>query len=276
MQRFVDAIARELEKPRPLLKQVVDHASARHEVSRDEIGRFLEEEVTKLEDFELDLLFSAQFTPTLIDQAAFAGLIDEETLADSLWGKLVQQLVDRPTTAHLVTEDETTHAVALTDESIERFVKRLNLDTEIPEALANLLNTMPPEDDRNLLKAIARRPVFRDEGTREILFQFVLHVTSEDDYSLEDILLLFELIETYRPKNIEDLLNRIPNWLEVLDNELTAAGQPKPFFAERVQELHGGGRDQRRADGNLIDRKQRNKDFLTRLESILSTRRANA
>jgi|GEM_PF-469301 len=270
MQRFVDAIAVELEKPRPLLKQVVDHASSRHEVSRDEVGRFLDEGTHELEDFEIDLLFSAQFTPTLIDQAAFAELLDGERLDDSQWNELVQKLTDRPTTARLVTEDETTHSVQLTDISIERFVKRLNLDAEIPDALAKLLNSMPPKEDRNLLKAIARRPVFRNEGTREILFQFVLNLTSEDKYDLEDVLLLFELIETYRPTGIEDLLNRIPNWLEVLENELTAAGQPKPFFAERVQELHGGGRDQRRRDGGLIDRKQRNKDFLRRLDEILA------
>lgn len=269
MQKFVDAIALELEKPRPLLKQVVDHASSRHEVSRDEVGRFLDEETAGLEDFEIDLLFSAQFTPTLIDQAEFAELLDTERLADSQWNELIEKLTERPTTAQLVTEDETTHAVQLTDVSIERFVKRLNLNAEIPEALAKLLNSMPPERDRNLLKAIARRPVFRNEGTREILFQFILNVTSEDSYDLEDVLLLFELIETYRPKDIDDLRKRIPNWLEVLENELTAAGQPKPFFAERVQELHGGGRDQRGRDGDLIDRKQRNKDFLRRLDGIL-------
>lgn len=269
MQKFVDAIALELEKPRPLLKQVVDHASSRHEVSRDEVGRFLDEETAGLEDFEIDLLFSAQFTPTLIDQAEFAELLDTERLAASQWNELIEKLTERPTTAQLVTEDETTHAVQLTDVSIERFVKRLNLNAEIPEALAKLLNSMPPERDRNLLKAIARRPVFRDEGTREILFQFILNVTSEDSYDLEEVLLLFELIETYRPKDIDDLRKRIPNWLEVLENELTAAGQPKPFFAERVQELHGGGRDQRGRDGDLIDRKQRNKDFLRRLDGIL-------
>jgi hypothetical protein len=77
------------------------------------------------------------------------------------------------------------------------------------------------------------------------------------------------LVETYRPSDAADLVSRIPHWLEVLENEVTAASQPKPFFAERVQELHGGGRDQRHSDGQFIDRKQRNMAFLRRLAEIL-------
>lgn len=270
MQRFVDLVARELEKPRPLLKQVVDHAGARHEVSRDELGGFLETGLAGLEDFELDLLFSPQFTPTLVDQSAFAALLDEELLPESRWDELVETLVNRPTVAKLVTEDGAAHPVPLTEVSIERFVSRLNLATGIPEPLAKLLGSMPPAEDRDLLKAIARRPFFQSESQREILFQFLLKTTSEDEYSLEDVLLLLELVETYRPADVEDLVGRIPHWLDVLENEVTAASQPKPFFAERVQELHGGGRDQRHSDTSLIGRKKRNIEFLKRLEAVLT------
>lgn len=269
MQKFVEAIARELEKPRSLLKQVMDYVSSRHEVSRDELGAFLENEVDVLEDFEVDLLFSPQFTPTLVDQAAFSSLLDEERLPAVEWDALVNALAARPTVARLVTEDGAEHAVSLTDVSIERFVSRLNLDAEIPGPLAKLLASMPPAEDRDLLKAIARRPFFRTESHCEILFEFLVKTTGDDSYSLEDALSLLELVETYRPADVADLVGRVPHWLEVLESEVTAASQPKPFFADRVQDMHGGGRDQRRADGSLIDRKQRNMAFLKRLEATL-------
>lgn len=270
MQRFIDLVARELEKSRPLLKQVTDHAGSRHEVSRDELGGFLEKGVPALEEFELDLLFSPQFTPTLVDQAAFSDLLDDELLPRDRWDELVRALEDRPTVACLSTEDGVEHAVRLTEVSIERFVSRLNLDTAIPEPLAKLLASMPPAEDRALLKAVARRPFFQAECRGEILFRFLVKTTSGDEYSLTDVLSLLELVETYQPADAADLVSRIPHWLEVLENEVTAASQPKPFFAERVQELHGHGRDQRHADGSLIDRKRRNMDFLKRLEAILS------
>jgi len=269
MQKFVDTVAQELEKPRPLLKQVVDHAASRHEVSRDDIGSFLERAVKELEEYELDLLFSAQFTPTLVDQAAFSSLLDEELLPREKWAELVARLEARPTVARLVSEDGSEHAVELTEVSIERFVKRLNLDAGIPENLARLLDSMPPEEDRGLLKAVARRAGFRGAGPSEILFRFVLKVTSDHEYQLEEVLLLLELMETYKPADAGDLVSRIPHWLEVLENEATAAGQPKPFFAERVQEMHGFGRDQRKTDLSLIERKKRNMRFLKRLEGIL-------
>ena len=269
MQSFIDLVARELEKPRTLLKQVADHAGSHYEVSRDELGGFLENRVAELEEFEMDLLFSPQFTPTLVDQEAFSGLLDRELLPRDRWEDLVAALVARPTVARLVTADGAEHPVTLAEVTIERFVSRLNLDAAIPEPLAGLLTSMPPAEDRDLLKALARRPYFHVEGHREILFRFLVTTTGGDEYALGDVLLLLELVETYRPSDAADLVSRIPHWLEVLENEVTAASQPKPFFAERVQELHGGGRDQRHSDGQFIDRKQRNMAFLRRLAEIL-------
>jgi hypothetical protein len=270
MQRFVDAIAGELEKNRPLLNQVVDHVASRHDKSRDELGTFLEEGIADLEEFEIDLLFSAQFTPTLADQAAFSETIDQEQLDREQWDSLIEALTKRPTVASLETEDGQRHSIQLIDVTIERFVTRLNLDTEIPEPLRDMLDNLPPETDRALLKAIARRPVFRDAGRRELLFRFVLQTTSEDSYCAQDAVDFMDLVEAYKPTDAADMLARIPNWLEILENEVTAASQPKPFFADRVQELHGGGRDQRRSDESLIDRKQRNIDFLKRLQILLA------
>ncbi|MBI5802063.1 MAG: hypothetical protein HZA92_15240, partial [Verrucomicrobia bacterium] len=75
---------------------------------------------------------------------------------------------------------------------------------------------------------------------------------------------------TYQPKDAADLLARIPHWQEVMKNELLSAASPKPFFAARVQELHGGGRDQRHQDGSLISGKQRELEFLGRLQRVLN------
>ena len=77
-------------------------------------------------------------------------------------------------------------------------------------------------------------------------------------------------METYQPKDAADLLARIPHWQEVMKNEMLSAASPKPFFAARVQELHGGGRDQRHQDDSLISGKQRELEFLGRLQGVLS------
>ena len=105
MQAFVDAVAMKLERPRALLKQVVDHLASHYSVSRDELGAFFTSQLDALEDFEVDLLFSPLFTPTLTDQAVFSDLLDLQPLPTSEWPVLLRKLTDRPTVAHLTAED---------------------------------------------------------------------------------------------------------------------------------------------------------------------------
>ena len=270
MQAFVDAVAAELERPRALLKQVVDHLASHYSVSRDELGAFFTSQLDALEDYEVDLLFSPLFTPTLTDQSLFSDLLDRQTLPASAWPVLLRKLIDRPTVAHLTTEDGITHGIKLREVSLERFVTRLNLDVIIPDPLGKLLHSLPPAEDRALLKALARRIVWNKEPRRAVLFRYLLAATSEGFYRREDLLVLLKLMETYQPKDAADLLARIPHWQEVMKNEMLSAASPKPFFAARVQELHGGGRDQRHQDDSLISGKQRELEFLGRLQGVLS------
>ncbi|MBI5800267.1 MAG: hypothetical protein HZA92_06005, partial [Verrucomicrobia bacterium] len=190
MQAFVDAVAAELEQPRALLKQVVDHLASHYSVSRDELGAFLTSQLDALEDYEVDLLFSPLFTPTLTQQAAFSELLDRQTLPSSEWPVLLRKLAQRPTNARLITEDGATHAIRLREVSLERFVTRLNLDVLIPDPLGKLLHALPPAQDRALLKALARRIVWNKEPRRAVLFRYLLASTSEDFYHREDLLSL--------------------------------------------------------------------------------------
>ena len=48
------------------------------------------------------------------------------------------------------------------------------------------------------------------------------------------------------------------------------AGGAKPFFNERVQDLDGGGRDQRRQDNSRITAKENERALLVRLQQVLA------
>lgn len=270
MQLFVDAIAAELERPRPLPRQTADHVASHYDVSRDGIGAFLAERLPALEDYEVDLVLSPVFTPSLQDQARFSELLDRETLPAASWPELVKALAARPTTAHLTTEDGAAHRVGLRDVVIERFVTRLHLDYALPERSQRLLNSLPPAADRAELKAIARRPVWREGRRADILQRFLVATTSGDDYRLGDVVHLLQLAETYQPKDAKELLGRIPAWQEVLKREIAVASSPKPFFSDRIQEMHGGGRDHRSANNAFVAAKKDALSFLARLESVLA------
>ncbi len=265
---LLNLLAAELERPRSLSAQVTRHLSGTHGVERDSVGAFLTNELPKLEDYEIDLALAPIFTPSLQDQSVFAELLGAETVPTDSWPALVRALVNRPTIGHLITEDGHTHAVSLRAVSIERFVHRLRLHGTIPPALLELIATRIAPGDQPLLRAIARRAVWENEARQKILQRFLERSLEHSSTQLTDAVELLKLLETYEPADTADLLARVPQWEIVLRHEISGASSPKPFFNERVQELHGGGRDQRAR--SAVEPKQAELDFLTRLKTILS------
>ena len=266
---LIEALAAELERPRPLSAQVVNHLSGTYGIDRDALGPFLVNELPKLEDYEIDLALSPVFTPSLDDQAVFAELLGQASVPAAQWPALIQELVARPTRAQLVTADGQTHAVPLREVTLERFVHRLRLDATIPETLFKLLQHLPPAADRPLLKAIGRRAVWEHATRREILVRYLTSATTSDNYRLTDAVELLKLAEIYQPADVASLLAQIPHWQQVLCAEINEAASPKPFFNERVQELHGGERDRRRQDEPRMIAKENERAFLDRLQQVL-------
>ncbi len=263
---LIDSLAAALERPREVTPQVSHHVIETHGVAREAVGEFLATELARLEDYEVDLILSPLFTPTLADQAPVAELLGRETIPAATWPELIQQLTLRPTRAQFIVEGGVKHEVALRDVTIERFVRRLHLDGTIADDVFALIGNLPESRERSVLKAIARRSVWRDSSRREILTHFLGNPTHA--FQVDDVVTLLKLVETYEPTGIADLLVRIPHWQQVLRQEINDAGA-KPFFNERVEELHGGGRDQRRNNDSRVAAKENERAFLDRLQQSL-------
>ncbi len=260
-------LAAELERPRAVSPQVIKHIVGTHGVSREDIGAFLETELPKLEDYEVDLVLAPMFTPSLADQSVFAELLGKTSIAADQWPVLIQQLTTPPTPAQLITEDGATHPVPLRDVTIERFTHRLRLEGTIDDAVFQLIGSLPQIGDRALLKAVARRAIWDHAGRQDILTRFLKSVG--DTFRADDAIAFLKLVETYEPTSVEELRARIPHWQQVLRQEINEGGA-KPFFNERVEELHGGSRDQRRQDNNRVTAKESEQAFLERLQRVLA------
>ena len=270
MPQLLELLAIELERPRELSAQVIKHLGSAHAQDRETIGTFLVANLPRLEEFEIDLILSPLFTPTLHEQAVVAELLGAGALPASHWPELIQQLVARPTVARLVGESGEVYSVPLREVTIARFVNRLRLGGLVPEPLFKWISQLPHSPDRPALKALARRAIWEHEPRREILSRYLRSGTNAKEYRLDDALELLRLMETYEPADLKDLLSRVPYWQRVLRHEISVAFDPKPFFNERVQELHGGGRDQRRQDDGRIAGKVRELEALDRLARLLA------
>ena len=268
---MLENVAAELQRPRGVSAQVMRHLVETYGIDREAVGLFLVNELPKLEDYEIDLILSPIFTPTLDDQAIFAEFLGRDSIPRDQWPAIVHQLAARPTRTLLTTEDGREHLVPLRTVTIERFVHRLRLDAAIPDWLFDQINHLPASVDRPRMKAIARRAVWENASRREILGRHLAAGASSDSYLLEDALELLRLVETYQPDNLADLLGRIPHWQHALRQEINTFTTAKPFFNERVQEMHGGGRDQRRQDYGRITAKELELQTLERLQRVLST-----
>jgi len=263
MPSLLPILAAELERPRAVTAQVGKHLADTHGVARENFGDFLVRELPGLEDFEIDLILSPLFTPTLQEQSIFAEFLGRESVPGATWPALVQQLAARPTIAQLKTEDDAIHLVPLRDVTIERFLHRLRLEATICETVFAEIEKCPPEVDRALLKAVARRAVWEHPGRKEILLRGIKAFEQQSD----DLVALLTLAETYQPGDMSDLLARIPPWKQTLRQEINSAGA-KPFFNERVQDLHGGGRDQRKQNESRALALENELAFLERLEKL--------
>lgn len=266
MTPLLETIAAALERPRAITTQVGKHLADAHGVAREAVGAFLEAELPKREDYEVDLVLASLFTPTLSDQSAVAELLGEESVPTAQWPDLVQHLVARPTLAPLRTEDGVVHQIPLREVVVERFVHRLRLDGTIAAEVFRLIGSLPQAGDRALLKAVARRLVWENPSRREILVRYLNAVG--DSFQTDDAVELLKLVETYEPVGTADLLAQIPHWQQVLRQEINESGA-RPFFNERVEELHGGGRDQRRQNQGRVTVKERELAFLDRLQRTL-------
>lgn len=242
MPDLSEVIAAELERPRPLPAQVVQHLEDVHEVPRGESAAFLTTRLAALEDYEVELILSPAFTPTLEDQAAVAGVLGAHSVPETGWPELIARLLARPTRAHLQTEEGQAAEFPLPAVVLERYVRRLRLQGALPETTQALLQAHPG-GDHPLLCAIARRAIWSSPGRRDILDRFLQ--TPAGGGTRADAVGLLRLMETYEPGDRAEFLARLPQWRQALRLEVAGAGAPRPFFNERVEDLHGGGRDQR-------------------------------
>ena len=269
MQTLLETLAAELERPRELAPRVVSNITETYGIDRETVGHFLTDELPKLEDYEIDLILSPVFTPKLADQAVFAELLGAASVPREQWPGLVQQLVARPTRAQLITIDNRTHSVTLREVSIERYVHRLRLEAGIPESLFKLLD-QTPSADRPLLKAVARRAVWENDSRRDILARYLKTATVRDVYQINDAVALLDLVESYKPPDVANLLARIPHLQQVLQQEINTSYSPKPFFSGRVEQSHGGERDQRQQDDTRVVAKKNELAFLSRMLDLLA------
>jgi hypothetical protein len=269
VSKLVEILASELERPRELSSRVLNYIQGTYDIDGSDVGGFLADKLQDVEDYEVDLILSPLFTPRLADQAIFAELLGRESIPRQQWPDLIHQLVNRPTRAQLVTPDSRVHPIILREVTVERYVHRLRLEGGISESAFDRIRSLPPED-RPLVQAVARRAVWENRELANVLEQYLAKASDRGEYSLTDALALLDLVEGRKPASLPDLLARIPAWKEALRQQIEVGSRSKPFFHGNIEEMHGGGRDQRPPENERMSAKELELAFLSRLERLFA------
>jgi hypothetical protein len=269
MQALFKVLVAELERPRPLSPQVIRHLTDHFGLEREALGPFLDTQLPRLAEDELDLLLSPLFTPKLADQAIFAATLHTRSVPATDWPALIDRLATRPTVGHLVTETGSTHSFTLQAVTLTRFVTRLRLDGSLDASLFELIQALYAPADRPLLWALARRAIWNTAARQEVLRRQLAN--APDPFSaVADAIELLKVMETTEPADAAEILARLPAWEEILRGQIAEAGQPKIFFNEQVRYMHGGGRDQRPLATRQQTAKEEELAFLGRLRHTLA------
>jgi hypothetical protein len=266
---LVEILAQELERQRELSARVLNYISGNYDVDQAAIGTFLVQELPKLEDYEIDLILSPVFTPKLADQAIFAEFLGGASIPQEQWPELIHQLTKRPTQAQLITIDGRSHLVPLREVTLERYVHRLRLEGTISNSLLDRIEHTEPSVDRPLLKAIARRAVWEGARRGEIFVRYMESAANRGLYSLSDATKLLDVVESHKPAGLDVLQDWLPARQEVLRGQINVGSSGKPFFISRIEEMHGGERDQRPRDDSGLSAKEADLAFLDRLQTVL-------
>jgi hypothetical protein len=271
MSRLLETLLAELERPRELSSRVVNYITGTYEIDIEALGSFLAERLPDLEDHEADLILSPVFTPKLKDQAVFAELLGSDSIPRDRWPVIVQEVAARPTRAQLVTPDGRAHAVPLPEVAIERYVHRLRLEGTISPSILDTIASISAVSEHPMLKAVARRAIWENTGREQILASYLTNAPSRLMYSLADAVDLLDMVESHKAVSVTDLLAQISDRRNVLKTQISTGSSAKPFFSARIEEMHGGDRDQRSNQSVGMPAKEMELAFLDRLEQVFTS-----
>ena len=236
----------DLTAPRTLLPQVLNEINDRYTYDQARLAAFFTEKFPKLEDYEVDLLFSPQFTPAEHHRLAYIPLLGSAALDSDTVKQLKQQLAqEEGLHALLRTPDETVEvSVPLHEVFIDRYVNLLKLDSPLPEGFYAEMSRLVPTESRNEANLLGRDAIWHDPVRQQMLLAFLQIFHQRSNFSTVKLSFLTNFIRTYRPTAFSDLPRQFESLIESCRKDMenvTARG----FHDEYLKALN--------SDNNMVE-----------------------
>jgi hypothetical protein len=239
---ILEVLRVDLTAPRILLAQVLDEIADRHGYPENRLPLFFTEKLPQLEDYEVDLLFSPQYTPAEHNRLEYIPLLGPSALTPAEVTRLKRDLNDEGLTVLLRTPDERIEvAVPVHEMFIERYVNLLKLDQPLPEGVYDEIARHVPEASRNEVNLLARESVWREPGRTRILIAFLRLGEARNTFSTLKLSFLANFVRTYRPSGLEDLPRQLESLIRSCEADMDTV-EARGFHDEQLKALNAGNR----------------------------------
>jgi len=203
---ILELLSTDLTAPKTLLKQVLQEINDRHAHSETQLPEFFATLFPTLEEYQIDLLFSPQFTPAEHNRLRYIPFLNEKSLSQQEIASIKNELVSANLSVLFTTPDAALEiSVPLHEVFIDRFVNLLKLDAPLPESAYADIQALVPEASRSEINLIARDSIWQSGNRYDILKAFLLLFKANNSFSTLKASYLANFVHTYRPDNLNDV-----------------------------------------------------------------------
>ncbi|WP_303674550.1 hypothetical protein [Vampirovibrio chlorellavorus] len=201
-----ELLKQDLSAPRVLLEQVVNYINDRYGFPPSELKSFFAEKFPTLEEYEVDLAFSPQYTPAEHHRLAYIPALGANALTVSELGQLKARLLECGLQTAFTTADcDEPVSVQVHEVFIERFVNLLKLDQPVAEGIYTEILKTVPQASHNEVNLQARDSVWQNGQKAFILKAFLRTFHANNNFSTLKVSFLTNFVRTYRPASLLEM-----------------------------------------------------------------------
>lgn len=240
-----EVLKADLVAPRTLLTQVLNEINDRYTYPQERVPAFFNEKFPQLEDYEVDLLFSPQYTPAEHHRLQYIPILGGAALTENDVKQLRQRLAEEKLNTSFRSEDETVEVtVPVHEVFIDRYVNLLKLDNTLPEGVHEAISRLVPTASQNEANLLARDVIWHDPIRRQILLAFLNVFQQRSNFSIVKLSYLTNFIRTYRPTAFDDLPRQFESLIESCRKDMENVDS-RGFHDEYLKALN--------TDNNLVE-----------------------
>lgn len=235
LEALKEALMKTFETPRLASGQVFSEISVQFNAStKPEIQAFFDEKLKDLEEYEIDLLLSPQFTPKEEELKEYGRAFGLSSFSKESLESLAQEVADKQLKTPIKLEaGETVHCPVF-DILVERFVNSLRLHYEVNETLESAIREFAPDDKQGLLGLHVRDGLFKFPQYCDVFRAILQTMSQQNSFAEEDLIFFVDSLRTYKPQSVEDFAGMMDRLIKSCMDDMANA-EERSYHNEEIK-----------------------------------------